>query len=186
MTTDASATLLAHIPIPPKLLVSLIVLGLALIIWAIVAAVNRGNKSAQVPQGAPACPTCRGPARWAYTHWVCDRCRTALPPPGQYGMPPGPMQPPGPYGQMAPGQYGQPPGQMGAPGQMPPNMAPPGMPPQMQAPNAPAPAPDMAGAAPQQIYCQTCRNPGRWIPESNGWGCDHCRQMIQPALPPPA
>jgi hypothetical protein len=27
-------------------------------------------------------------------------------------------------------------------------------------------------------FCQTCRGPGRWIPESNGWGCDRCRTMI--------
>jgi hypothetical protein len=35
----------------------------------------------------------------------------------------------------------------------------------------------------QGPFCQTCRGPGRWIPESNGWGCDRCRTMImtQPA-----
>ncbi len=35
-------------------------------------------------------------------------------------------------------------------------------------------------------FCPTCRGPGRWIPESNGWGCDRCRTMImtQPAPMP--
>jgi ribosomal protein L37AE/L43A len=164
---NASAALLAHIPIPPKLLVSLIVLALALIIWAIVAAVNRGSKGPQVPQGAPACPACHSPARWAYTHWVCDRCQRALPPPGQH--PGQPMM----HGQMPPQMQQMPPQQM-------PNMAPPNMPPQMhgqpQMPNmAPPQQQQMAGPT-----CATCRGPGRWIPESNGWGCDRCRQMIQP------
>jgi hypothetical protein len=38
----------------------------------------------------------------------------------------------------------------------------------------------------QGPFCQTCRGPGRWIPESNGWGCDRCRTMImtQPAPMP--
>jgi ribosomal protein L37AE/L43A len=151
---NATAGLLAHIPIPPKLLVSLIVLALALIIWGIVAAVNRGNKSKHVAQAGPACPACHAPARWAYTHWVCDRCQRALPPPGQH---PGQQMM---HGQMPPQMQQMPPPQMH--GQ--PNMAPPQMAPQ-----------PMAGPS-----CATCRGPGRWIPESNGWGCDRCRQMIQP------
>lgn len=32
-------------------------------------------------------------------------------------------------------------------------------------------------------FCPTCRGPGRWLPESNGWGCDRCRTMI---MTPPA
>jgi hypothetical protein len=30
-------------------------------------------------------------------------------------------------------------------------------------------------------FCSTCGGPGRWIPESNGWGCDRCRTMIMTA-----
>lgn len=36
---------------------------------------------------------------------------------------------------------------------------------------------------PGQPFCSTCGGPGRWIPQSNGWGCDRCRTMI--ATPPP-
>ena len=44
--------------------------------------------------------------------------------------------------------------------------------------------PQMAyGAVPGAPMCPNCRGPGRWIPESNGWGCDRCRQMIM--VPPP-
>jgi hypothetical protein len=32
-------------------------------------------------------------------------------------------------------------------------------------------------------FCSTCGGPGRWLPESNGWGCDRCRTMI---MAPPA
>ena len=41
---------------------------------------------------------------------------------------------------------------------------------------------------PQAPSCQTCGKPGRWMTESNGWGCDGCRQMIMapPSAPPPA
>ncbi|MEO7093693.1 MAG: hypothetical protein ABI175_10610 [Polyangiales bacterium] len=28
--------------------------------------------------------------------------------------------------------------------------------------------------------CATCGGPGRWLAESNAWGCDRCRQLIQP------
>ncbi len=33
-------------------------------------------------------------------------------------------------------------------------------------------------------FCSTCGGPGRWIPASNGWGCDRCQKMIM-APPPP-
>jgi hypothetical protein len=170
---DPASALLAHIAIPPKLLVSLVVLGLALLIWMIVAIANSGKKQQQqAAPGAPPCNTCGQPGRWNYNGWVCDRCQRAIVPmaPGmpqqQYGQP---GMPPGQYGQpgMPPGQYGQPgmpPGQYGQPG----------MPPQQQ-----MGAPPMA-AAPQGPTCQTCGGPGRWIPESNAWGCDRCRQLIAP------
>ena len=28
--------------------------------------------------------------------------------------------------------------------------------------------------------CATCGGPGRWLADSNAWGCDRCRQLIQP------
>src|SRR5690349_12165023 len=28
--------------------------------------------------------------------------------------------------------------------------------------------------------CQQCRQPLRWVPEQNAWGCDTCRQMFRP------
>jgi hypothetical protein len=75
--------------------------------------------------------------------------------------------------------------QMGHPG---PPMGHPGQPPMMGHPGQPpmpmAPPPQMA--APGGPSCTTCGSPGRWIPESNGWGCDRCRQMIGPAMAPPA
>lgn len=159
--------LAAHLPIPPKLLVSLVVLGIALIVWAIVAIAKSGSKKPpmQIAPNAPPCNTCGGPARWNYNGWVCDRCqRQVIPMMGAPGMPPQQMMPP---------QYGQP------------NMAPLGMPPQQygQQPGMPQPmagGPQM-GAAPQGPTCQTCHGPGRWIPESNAWGCDRCRQLIGPA-----
>ena len=84
-----SAALAAHISIPPKLLVSLIVLGLALIVWAIVAIAKSGTKTPvhAAPQ-APPCNTCGGPARWNYNGWVCDRCQRQVIPMGAPGMPP--------------------------------------------------------------------------------------------------
>lgn len=158
---DSDSALLAHIAIPPKLLVSLIVLGLALIIWAIVAIAKSGSKPQQmVAPNAPPCPTCGGPARWNYNGWVCDRCQRAVVPMGHPGMP-------GQYGVPPQQMMGQPPGQM-----MPPNMAHPGMPPQQQM--------QPQQAAYQGPTCQTCGGPGRWIPESNAWGCDRCRQLIAP------
>jgi len=170
---DVDPALLAHIAIPPKLLASIIVLVLVLVIWGIVALAKSGNKKqSHMTPNAPPCPTCFGPARWNYNGWVCDRCQRALPPP------PLPMGMPHQHGQM-----------------MPPNMAQPGMPPHMQQPNMQpmqqpgmpplgAPQPQMAPmqAAPS-VTCQTCGSPGRWIPESNGWGCDRCRQMIAPSGP---
>ena len=143
--------LAAHINIPPKLLGSLIVLGLVLIVWAIVAIAKSGSKPAvhAAPHGPP-CNTCGGPARWNYNGWVCDRCQRQVIPMGAPGMPQqmGYQQPP----------YGQP------------NMAPPGMPPQ-----------PMAAAPYQGPSCPTCQGPGRWLPESNAWGCDRCRQLLGPA-----
>ena len=168
---DFDPALAAHIGIPPKLLVSLIVLGLALIIWAIVAIANSGKKQQQhVAPNAPPCNTCGGPARWNYNGWVCDRCQRQVIPMGapmpQYGQP----------------QYGQP--QYGQPQYGQPNMAPPGMPPNMAQPMPPG-ALQPTGASPQPMaaqgpMCQTCGGPGRWIPESNAWGCDRCRQLIGP------
>ncbi|CAN5836688.1 hypothetical protein BH11MYX3_BH11MYX3_12980 [soil metagenome] len=34
--------------------------------------------------------------------------------------------------------------------------------------------------APQGPTCGMCGGPGRWLAESNAWGCDRCRQLIQP------
>lgn len=154
-----SAALAAHISIPPKLLVSLIVLGLALIVWAIVAIAKSGTKTPvhAAPQ-APPCNTCGGPARWNYNGWVCDRCQRQVIPMGAPGMPPQQMMQQPPYGQQ-PGM---------------PNMAQPGMPPQQAYGQQP-------GAALQGPTCPTCQGPGRWLPESNAWGCDRCRQLIGPA-----
>ena len=155
---DLDSALLAHIGIPPKLLVSLVVLGLALIIWAIVAIAKSGSKKQQqFAPGAPPCPTCGQPGRWNYNGWVCDRCQRAIIP-----MAPG-MAPPG--------QYGAPPQQMM--GQ--PYMPQPGMPPHQM--------PQQQAAAHQGPPCQTCGTPGRWIPESNAWGCDRCRAIIMPPAP---
>lgn len=38
--------------------------------------------------------------------------------------------------------------------------------------------PPVMGAAPP--VCPTCRTPIRWVPESNAWGCDRCRQLLPP------
>lgn len=161
---DTLPALLAHIDLPPKLIASIVVLVLALIIWGIAAIVKAGSKPQQhFTPGAPPCPTCFGPARWNYNGWVCDRCRCAVVP----GMP---MQQPGMYPQQ--------------PGMQPPNMAPPGMPPQLGYPQQPMAG--MGAAAPQGPSCQTCGGPGRWIPESNAWGCDRCRQLIAPTPVAPA
>ncbi len=142
--------LAAHIDIPPKLLGSLIVLGLALIVWAIVAIAKSGSKpQVHHAPNTPPCNTCGGPARWNYNGWVCDRCQRQVIPMAP-GMPPQMMQQP-PYSQQ-------------------PNMAQPGMPPQQA----------YGQAAPQGPSCPTCQGPGRWLPESNAWGCDRCRQMIGP------
>ncbi|MBA2543493.1 MAG: hypothetical protein H0V17_27880 [Deltaproteobacteria bacterium] len=171
--------LLAHIPIPPKLLVALIVLGLALIIWAIVAIASSGKKKhQQFAPNAPMCTTCGAPGRWNYNAWVCDRCQRPIMP-GQMGHMGHPGHPPqmghpgqpqmGHPGQPQMGHLGQP--QMGHPGQPPMGMPQPGMaPPQQMAPQGPT--------------CTTCGSPGRWIPESNGWGCDRCRAMIGPSVAP--
>jgi len=154
--------LLAHIPIPPKLLVALIVLGLALIIWAIVAIAGSGKKKQQqFAPNSPMCTTCGAPGRWNYNAWVCDRCQRPI-------MPGMPGQQMGHPGQPPMGHHGQPP--MG----MQPGMPQPGM------------APPQQQMAPQGPACTTCGSPGRWIPESNGWGCDRCRAMIGPAMAPPA
>ncbi len=156
---DTASVLLAHIDLPPKLIGSLVVLVLALIIWGIVALAKSGSKPQQhVAPNSPPCPTCGGPARWNYNGWVCDRCQRQVVP----GMP---MQPP----MMQPG--------------MQPNMAPPGMPPQQMMGHPGMPQAGMGGAAPQGPSCQTCGGPGRWIPESNAWGCDRCRQLIAPMQP---
>jgi hypothetical protein len=140
--------LLAHIPIPPKLLVALIVLGLALIIWAIVAIANSGKKKQpQVAPNAPMCTTCGSPGRWNYNAWVCDRCQRPIMP----GMPGQQMGHPG----MHPGQppMGQPP--MGQPGMH--GMAPQQMPPQA-APGGPS---CRAARAARRVARQDAGSPSR-------------------------
>ncbi len=155
-----SVTLLAHIDMPPKLLASLIVLGLFLVIWFFKAMLSTEKK---VPQAAgPTCPTCGGKASWAVPHnfWNCFRCNRAVPMPGQQPMG-GPMHPQNqnPYGAPPPhNPYGAPPPQ---------NPYAQHQPMQQQ-------------QAPQVPFCGACGGPGRWIPESNAWGCDRCRQLIQP------
>ncbi len=54
-------------------------------------------------------------------------------------------------------------------------------------PGQPFPPPQQQSqpfAPPQTPFCQTCGGPGRWLVESNAWGCDRCRQLIGP--PPSA
>ncbi len=147
-----SATLLAHIDIEPRLLASLIVLGLCLVIWFFKVMLSTEKK---VPQSAgPTCPTCGGKASWAVpgNFWKCFRCNQPVPTPGQHppmGMG-GPPPPHNPYGAPPP-----------------------------QNPYARQP-PVQQQQAPQVPFCGICGGPGRWIPESNAWGCDRCRQLIQP------
>ena len=96
-----AAVLLAHIDIPPKLLASLIVLGLVLVIFVIKKVVGGGTKAPQPgvapppqgfvpppPQGfapppPPVCPTCGTQGRWLVESnaWGCDRCRALIGPP---------------------------------------------------------------------------------------------------------
>ena len=141
MMPSPSATLLAHIDIPPRLLGSLIVLGICLLIWFFKAILSTEKK---VPQSAgPSCPTCGGKASWAVpgNHWKCFRCNQAVAMPGQM-QPMGGPPPQNPYAQQPPMQQMQP--------------------------------------QPQVPFCGTCGGPGRWLPEANAWGCDRCRQLIQP------
>jgi len=181
-----AATLAAHIAIPPKLLVSLVILVIALIVWGIVALANAGKKPPPSNFGIPFCQTCRVQARWAQTMWFCDRCRQPVQPPMQPGMPQQPPQ----YGAM-PG----PPPQYGAmPGQPPHGGAMPGPPQHHAAPGVygamPGGTPGQSGAMPGPAVsstpangplCRQCGTPGRWIAESNGWGCDRCRVMLPAA-----
>ncbi|MBL0212353.1 MAG: hypothetical protein IPQ07_00445 [Myxococcales bacterium] len=154
MTLDSTRVLLAHIDIPPRLLASLVVLGIVLVIWFFKAVFSSAS-APPVQAGAPPCPTCRGLARWypATNQWHCDRCNRPVPAPG--------TQPMAGQAQI----QGQMPGQM--PGQPPIN-------PYTGQPIAPQ------QMAPQGPTCQTCNGPGRWLAESNAWGCDRCRQLIQP------
>jgi hypothetical protein len=77
----AATTLLAHISIPPKLLASLIVLGICIVIALIKLAVRKGRTGppAVTPQ-VPACTVCGTPGRWIAESnaWGCDRCRTFI------------------------------------------------------------------------------------------------------------
>ena len=153
-----SSSLLAHIDMPPKLLASLIVLGICLIIWFFKAILSSPAKPPQAP------------------------------PPGPPGQNPWGAPPPGQYPNAAPPGYGQ---QPPPPGANPWGAAPPqqghnpyGQPPQQQAPqgyNPYAQQPQQqAMQQPQVPFCGTCGGPGRWLPEANAWGCDRCRQLIQP------
>lgn len=49
----------------------------------------------------------------------------------------------------------------------------------------PSAKPQGAAMMPGVPMCPNCRGPGRWIPESNAWGCDRCRQLIMMPPPPP-
>lgn len=135
-----TAALLAHIDIPPRLLASLIVLGIVLVIWFFKAVLS---SPAVTRTNAPACTTCGQQAHWLtpQNYWNCMRCNRPVQPamPGAQPMPGAP--PMNPYG-------------------APPNQA------QMQPPPGPS--------------CATCGGAGRWLPEANAWGCDRCRQLIQP------
>ena len=151
--------LLAHLAISPRLLGSLIVLGISLIVWAIVAIVKAASKPPPGAMGqggvvAPRfCSTCGTAARWLEPQkgWGCDRCQRMLP----LAQPMHPqMQQPQPM-PMQPVQHPQP---------MPVQPSQPILPIQQQAPAGPA--------------CPTCASPGRWIAESNAWGCDRCRVFI--------
>jgi ribosomal protein L37AE/L43A len=156
MMLSPSATLLAHIDIPPRLLGSLIVLGICLVIWFFKAILSTDTKASQT--AGPSCPTCGGKASWAtpQNYWNCFRCNRPVPMPGQQPM-------------------GQQP--MGGP---PPGQNPYGAPPPQQNPYAQQPQPPVPQQAAQVPFCGTCGGPGRWLPESNAWGCDRCRQLIQP------
>lgn len=139
-----SSALLAHIDIPPRLLASLIVLGICLVIWFFKAILSSPAKPPQAPPPGPP-----GQNPWG-------------------GQPP----PPGanPYAQQQPPPGANP---WGAPQQQPP--------PQGYNPYAQQQPPQQqAMQQPQTPFCGTCGGPGRWIPESNAWGCDRCRQLIQP------
>ena len=155
-----TSALLAHIDIPPKLLASLIVLGICLLIWFFKAILSSPAKPPQAPPPGPP-----GQNPWG------------APPPGhnpyaQHGQPP----PPGanPWGAPPPPQGHNPYGQPQQPQQQ--QQAPQGYNPYAQQP----PPPQQAMAQPQVPFCGQCGGPGRWLPEANAWGCDRCRQLIQP------
>ena len=148
----SSSTLAAHIDMPPRLLASLIVLGICLVIWFFKAILSSPAKPPQAPPPGPP-----GQNPWG-----------AQPPPP--GANPYAQQPPppggNPWGAQPPppgaNPYGQPP------------------PPQGYNPYAQQQPQQQAQAQPQTPFCGTCGGPGRWLPESNAWGCDRCRQLIQP------
>jgi DNA-directed RNA polymerase subunit RPC12/RpoP len=77
MPPSPAAVLLAHIDIPPRLLGSLIVLGICLIVWFFKAVFSGPEKGlSQQRPGAPSCATCGAQARWLMpqNYWNCDRC----------------------------------------------------------------------------------------------------------------
>ena len=78
----AATTLLAHISIPPKLLASLIVLGLCIVFALIKLAFRKATAvpPAVTPQ-VPVCTTCGTQGRWIAESnaWGCDRCRAFIP-----------------------------------------------------------------------------------------------------------
>ena len=135
-----SSALLAHIDIPPRLLGSLIVLGICLVIWFFKAILSSPAKPPQAPPPGPP-----GQNPWGQA-----------PPPGA-----------NPYAQQPP-----PPGANPWGAQQPPQAG--------YNPYAQQQPPVQQAQAPQTPFCGTCGGPGRWLPESNAWGCDRCRQLIQP------
>jgi len=134
---NTAVALLAHIDIPPRLLGSLIVLGIVLIIWFFKAVFSAPTVTRT---NAPVCPTCGQQAHWLtpQNFWNCMRCNRPVQP-AAVGQPPAPM---------------------------------PGQPPINPYTGQPIPPPGPT--------CATCHGPGRWLAEANAWGCDRCRQLIQP------
>ncbi len=132
---NPTVALLAHIDVPPRLLASLIVLGIVLVIWFFKAVFSSPTVTRT---GAPSCTTCGQQAHWLtpQNYWNCMRCNRPVPPAGA------PMA---------------------------------GQPPINPYTNQPIPQ-----QPPQGPTCAMCGGPGRWLADANAWGCDRCRQLIQP------
>jgi len=95
---NPTIALLAHIDVPPRLLASLIVLGIVLVIWIFKAMFSSPTVTRTA---APSCTTCGQQAHWLtpQNYWNCMRCNTPVQPAmtgGPQPMPPQQAQPQGP------------------------------------------------------------------------------------------